>query len=125
VVAGLGGVGKTQLAVDYAESVWAAGELDLLVWITAISRDAIVTGYAHLATDLTGIDDPDPKHGAERLLAWLATTGTRWLVVLDDVQTPADVHGLWPPTHGVRAGRGDHSPPRRRAARIPPPADRG
>src|SRR5262245_31874072 len=70
VLFGLGGVGKTQLALDYAETVWAACEVDLLVWITATSRDAIVAAYAHLATDLTGTEDPDPEHGAQRLLAW-------------------------------------------------------
>lgn len=39
VLSGLGGVGKTQLAVDYAENAWAAGDLDLLMWITAASRE--------------------------------------------------------------------------------------
>ncbi len=97
VLTGLGGVGKTQLAVDYAETAWATGELDLLVWITAMSREAIVSDYARLAADLTGIEDADPEHGARRLLAWLSGSSARWLVVLDDVQTPADLVGLWPP----------------------------
>ncbi len=97
VLSGLGGVGKTQLAADYAERTWTDRNVDLLVWITAVSREAIVTAYARLATDLTGIDDPDPAQGANRLLTWLATTDKRWLLVLDDLQNPVDLQGLWPP----------------------------
>ncbi|GAA1025389.1 MULTISPECIES: FxSxx-COOH system tetratricopeptide repeat protein [Amycolatopsis] len=96
VVSGLGGVGKTQLVLDYAERLWAAGEVDVWVW-GAGSREAIVSGYARLAADLTGIEDHDPEHGAQRLLEWLATTTARWLVVIDDVQSPGDLRGLWPP----------------------------
>uniref|UniRef100_UPI0025B1C111 NB-ARC domain-containing protein n=1 Tax=Amycolatopsis solani TaxID=3028615 RepID=UPI0025B1C111 len=100
VLSGLGGVGKTQLAADLAERAWAAREVDLLAWVTAESRDAVLTAYAQLAKTLTGIDDPDPGQGARRLLEWLATTPKRWLLVLDDVQHPADLQGLWPPTTG-------------------------
>ncbi|WP_439379670.1 tetratricopeptide repeat protein [Amycolatopsis lexingtonensis] len=97
VISGLGGVGKTQIALTYAEQAWAAGMLDLLVWVTAGSRDAIVSAYAELATELDGHTDPDPDRGARRLLSWLATTQARWLIVLDDLQQPHDLDGLWPP----------------------------
>lgn len=98
VLSGLGGVGKTQLTADYAETVWAAGDVDLLVWITATSRDAILSAYTRLAADLTGVDEPDPEHGAQRLLSWLVSASKRWLIVLDDVQSPGDLRGVWPPT---------------------------
>jgi NB-ARC domain-containing protein/tetratricopeptide repeat protein len=97
VVSGLGGVGKTQVALDYAQRQWTAGKVDLWVWVTAGSRGAIVSSYARLATDLTGVEDPDPEHGARRLLEWLTATPASWLIVLDDVQNPADLRGLWPP----------------------------
>lgn len=96
VLSGLGGVGKTQLAADLAEGMWTAGEVDLLVWITAGSREAIVSSYARVAADLTGIEDAEPGDGARRLLEWLASTPARWLVVLDDVQSPGDLRELWP-----------------------------
>ncbi|MEQ0560987.1 tetratricopeptide repeat protein [Amycolatopsis sp. NEAU-NG30] len=97
VVSGLGGVGKTQVALNYAQRLWTAGELDVWVWVTAGSREAIVSSYARLAADLAGVEDVDPEHGAVWLLEWLAASPVRWLVVLDDVQNPADLRGLWPP----------------------------
>jgi hypothetical protein len=63
VVSGLGGVGKTQVALDYAEQLWASRGADLVVWVTAASREAIVSTYARLAGELTGIEEPDPETG--------------------------------------------------------------
>ncbi|WP_243727604.1 FxSxx-COOH system tetratricopeptide repeat protein [Actinocrispum wychmicini] len=83
--------------------MWATGRLDLLVWVAAGSREAIVASYARVAADLTGIVDPNPDHGAQRLLERLGGMSARWLVVLDDVQSPAHLRGLWPPT--TSAGR--------------------
>ncbi|MEU0878431.1 NB-ARC domain-containing protein [Lentzea sp. NPDC005914] len=94
VLSGLGGVGKTQLAADFAERAWAAGEIELLVWVTASSREAVMSSYADVATTLTG-----QEQDARKFPEWLAGTDARWLVVLDDVQSPADLTGLWPPAN--------------------------
>ncbi|MBL7496983.1 tetratricopeptide repeat protein [Frankia sp. CNm7] len=97
VLAGMGGVGKTQLAADYAHQVWDAGSVDLLMWVTAASRDAIQTAYATAAAEVAGADRSDPAASADALLAWLASTDRRWLIVLDDLADPDDLAGLWPP----------------------------
>ena len=55
-----------------------------------------MSGYAAASTELAG-GDTDAERAARRWLAWLAATDRRWLVVLDDVQDPADLRGLWPP----------------------------
>jgi integrase len=103
VMSGLGGVGKTQLAAARARQLWEAGELDLLVWVSAASRSAIVATYAQAHTAVTGVEVADAEQAASSLLAWLASTERTWLVVLDDLTDPGDLRGLWPPN--VTAGR--------------------
>ena len=92
-----GGTGKTQLAAYLAESLWRARQVELLVWVTATSRASVLASYAQAFADRAGAAPAgDAETAAARLVGWLATTGQRWLVVLDDVAAPADLEGLWP-----------------------------
>jgi hypothetical protein len=107
VLTGMGGVGKSQLAADYARAALRGGEVDVLVWITASSATAVVSGFAQAGVEVLGADPADPEAAARAFLAWLEPKRRqqrvcRWLVVLDDVSDPADVHGWWPPAspHG-------------------------
>lgn len=98
VITGLGGVGKTQVAAGLAHRLWSANELDLLVWISATSRARVVNGYAQAAAAVTGIDLADTEDAARRFLEWLSEPhGRRWLLVLDNLNDPNDLNGLWPP----------------------------
>jgi hypothetical protein len=94
VLSGLGGVGKTQLAAAYARSRLAAG--DLVIWTEASSRDSVVSGWADAGAQLAHADPDHPLKAAQRLLAWLATTSRRWLIVLDDLTDPRDLDQLRP-----------------------------
>ncbi|MET8747997.1 SAV_2336 N-terminal domain-related protein, partial [Streptomyces sp. NPDC004728] len=102
VLTGTGGVGKTQLAADYARAAWESGGVDVLVWISASTRSAIVAGYAQASAEVLGVDPQDPEKAAKLFLAWLepkpGTRPCRSLIVLDDLADPADLRGLWPPT---------------------------
>jgi tetratricopeptide (TPR) repeat protein len=92
-----GACGKTQLALGYAESLWKSRGLDLLVWITASSRAAVLSGYVEAAFAAMGGDLPgDAETVAARFLSWLNETSRPWLVVLDDLSDPEDLDGLWP-----------------------------
>src|SRR5580704_5741765 len=44
-----GGTGKTQLAVAFSHALWDARAVDALVWVSATSREAIITGFAQAA----------------------------------------------------------------------------
>ncbi|WP_245235687.1 NB-ARC domain-containing protein [Streptomyces durhamensis] len=102
VLRGTGGVGKTQLAAHYARQAWTGDELDVLVWVSASSRPAIVSAFAQAAEELLAHESGDPERSAQAFLRWLepkppgSEPVCRWLVVLDDVADPADVTGLWP-----------------------------
>ncbi|MFE5375679.1 hypothetical protein [Streptomyces mirabilis] len=107
VLTGTGGIGKTQLAADYARTAWDSGGVDVLLWISASSRSAITAGYARAGVELLAADPRDPEQAARVFLAWLEPKAgqepCQWLVVLDDVVDPADMRGLWPPASAVTA----------------------
>jgi hypothetical protein len=93
VLYGLGGIGKSTLAALWA-SRYSSGRAPVW-WITADSRPALDAGLADLASSL------QPSLAAllpqeqltEWALRWLGSH-TGWLLVLDDVATPADIDPL-------------------------------
>ena len=58
-VHGLGGVGKTQLAAEYAYA--HAGEYELVWWVTADEPSLIADQFTALAVGLGLEPDPDPE----------------------------------------------------------------
>jgi hypothetical protein len=100
VLSGGGGVGKTQLAADYAGLVWPHPRVRPAMWVSAGSRDQIVSTCARATADLMPLDHQarsDAELAAARMLEWLTTTPDRWLIVLDDIQRLDNMQGLWPP----------------------------
>jgi tetratricopeptide (TPR) repeat protein len=94
-----GGTGKTQLAVAFAHAVWNARAVDLLVWVPAANREAIVSSFAQAAGEVdANLPGENADGAAIRFLSWLTRTQRRWAVILDGLTDAADLDDLWP--HG-------------------------
>ena len=92
-----GGTGKTQLAAEFAWALHAARAVEVLVWVTASSRETVLAGYAQAAGAVgAGDATADAQAAASRFAAWLTGTERRWALILDDVADLADLDGLWP-----------------------------
>jgi tetratricopeptide (TPR) repeat protein len=94
---GLGGVGKTQLALEYAHR--HAADYDLIWWVTVDQPPTIPSQLVALANRL-GI--PGPIGQAETVAALLDELRHhgRWLLVFDNVEDPHDLRPYWPSTGG-------------------------
>ena len=92
---GLGGVGKTQLAVEYAYRY--ASEYDLVWWIRADSLTLIATDLALLAAplQLPERDERDQNVVVRAVLHALAQRN-RWLLIFDNAEEPRDVRPFLP-----------------------------
>ncbi|UOX90353.1 tetratricopeptide repeat protein [Amycolatopsis sp. FBCC-B4732] len=91
-VHGLGGIGKSTLAAHYAEA--HRDELSLVWWITADTPSAIESGLAKLAIALQPELVQAPfEQQAELARQWLATH-TGWLLILDNLNQPAEARAL-------------------------------
>lgn len=91
-VHGLGGVGKSTLSARFIHL--HADRYTMVWWITADSASTIDSGLADLATALAPQTANLPsEQRTELAVRWLATH-TGWLLVLDNLTTPADAEQL-------------------------------
>jgi hypothetical protein len=94
VLHGIGGVGKTQLAIEYAHRF--AGEYEVVWWVNAERAGLIGEQFAVLATEL-GCAPADARMAVMRraVLAGLRERG-RWLLVFDNAEDPEKIRGWLP-----------------------------
>jgi tetratricopeptide (TPR) repeat protein len=89
VIHGLGGVGKSELALRY---VYAnRSSYRLVWWIDAASAQQITIGLAGLTTRLHS--PAQLAYAQEWAVGWLQSHGG-WLLILDNVEDPEDIVGL-------------------------------
>ncbi|WP_226967155.1 FxSxx-COOH system tetratricopeptide repeat protein [Streptomyces phaeolivaceus] len=95
---GLGGVGKTQLALEYAYRF--ESDYDLVWWINAaeptqiLQQVSLLAGYLGVPLDDGGLTAAVRNEVWDKLRRGIPHA--RWLIVFDNAEKPADLEGLVP-----------------------------
>jgi tetratricopeptide (TPR) repeat protein len=95
---GLGGIGKTQIAIEYAYR--HRDEYRVVLWANADSRETLEQSYGALALllQLPESSEQDHTHVIAALKRWLATE-TGWLLILDNADEVEIVRDFLPTTY--------------------------
>lgn len=98
-LSGLGGMGKTQTALEYAYRHQA--EYDHLFWVRAEQETELISGYVALAKilQIPGHQQEDQQAITALMKQWLATHD-RWLLVLDNADDLRPLRPYLPATNG-------------------------
>lgn len=84
-VTGMGGVGKTQLAAAFVAA--HHDEFDIVAWVRAEDGGTVDLAELAVALGLPVVERTPPERAGDALM-YLANTGRRWLLVLDDAPGP-------------------------------------
>ena len=96
-ICGLGAIGKTEIAIQYAYQHHQ--NYQAVLWTLADTREALISGYIGIA-DLLKLPEKDEQDQTVIVKAvkdWLQTN-TGWLLILDHINDPTVVPDFLPPT---------------------------
>jgi tetratricopeptide (TPR) repeat protein len=96
-ISGLGGIGKTQTAVEY--SYRFRSDYRYIFWIRAETEVVLQTGFVEIAKllDLSAQDTTNPADTVQAVKRWLEHT-SEWLLVFDNADTPDMLKAYYPRT---------------------------
>lgn len=82
-ISGLGGIGKTQTAVEYVYRY--RKDYRVVLWVGASTRAALISGFADIASllNLPERNEPDQSRAVKATRRWLEEH-TGWLLILDN-----------------------------------------
>jgi len=95
ILLGMGGAGKTQLALEYCRSVKVSGTHRAVFWLDASSQNALYRAYETIAGRLFPervINDP--LTAVTLVRDTLSHWSEPWLMVFDNLDNPSDLQGI-------------------------------
>ncbi|SHN38637.1 FxSxx-COOH system tetratricopeptide repeat protein [Cryptosporangium aurantiacum] len=95
---GLGGVGKSQVALEYIYRF--TDDYDLIWWIPAEQTSLVLTSLTNLSSDLGIPQNVDQRQTADAVLRKLGEGDRRWLLVFDNADQPGEILPLVPSAGG-------------------------
>ena len=93
---GLGGVGKTQLALEYVYS--HKDDYERVYWISAVSQATLFSGFRDIAEQtqcVPGIKNLEPPVVVKKVLEWLNVQPS-WLLIIDNLDNIEVIDGYLP-----------------------------
>lgn len=95
VITGLGGIGKTQIAIEYVYRYTA--EYKVVWWLRAENSETLAADYINLAQsiNLPEKDSQEQQIIIENVRRWLEQN-QNWLLIFDNTQTPEDIYPYLP-----------------------------
>ncbi|KAI1138886.1 hypothetical protein F5Y05DRAFT_354227 [Hypoxylon sp. FL0543] len=95
---GMGGVGKTQLALQYAHE--SSNRHDVILWIAADNSTTIGQSFREVAQGLQLCQDPEEVRDSAaaiwRVKNWLSAISGPWLIVFDNADDLEAIKVAWP-----------------------------
>ncbi|HEU5379785.1 MAG TPA: tetratricopeptide repeat protein, partial [Ktedonobacteraceae bacterium] len=98
-IKGLGGIGKTQLAVEYAYRVRLQNCYTHTLWINAVNEETILSSFAALTEQLPFIasqEEKDQRKRATAIIHWLEQCQHSWLLIFDNADDVSLVQQYFP-----------------------------
>ncbi|KAI2472681.1 hypothetical protein F4781DRAFT_318137 [Annulohypoxylon bovei var. microspora] len=94
---GTGGVGKTQIALQYAYI--NSQSCSIVLWVSAISKLQLAEEYHRIAVKaglITASNYSNVESSRQLVLDWLASLRENWLLIFDNVDEEVELETYWP-----------------------------